>query len=369
MDSKDKKSCVQALVYLLTLTSPLLILGIILIGGSIYYLDCDSTSDSVNCTITTRFLDTFITENRTATGVINATESVDCEEGSCMYRVELTTTTGMEPLSVDYSTESKAEMVDRINVYLLDSSQQAFHTKVVYWDLFILSAVFIFIGGVGLLLALLSRIYLRRVKTELGDLIRAPKADRVAFTDRLFSQIDFDPPPQPLQMDREITRLRFHYRHPAKAGLLWSLIGAVLIGLGWIKEDPIAFWILTPVGLLMLYVGLVTLINRWIIQVTYDELRVRYAPIPFYHRRRRIPARDIKQLYVEPRTIHTRHGKQTYYVLDAIVQNNRQISLISELPYHVLHYIELQIESWLKLEDRWVTGEAFSKPPRDSIKE
>ena len=366
MDPKDKRSCIQALVYLLALTSPLLILGLILTGGSIHYLDCDRTPGTVNCTITTRFLGTFITENRIAVGVINATEALDCEEDSCMYRVELTTTTGMEPLSIDYLTESNAEMVDRINTYLIDFDQQAFHIKVVYQRMFFLSAVFIFIGGVGALLALFLGIYLRRVKKELGDLILAPKADGTAW---LYSQANAGPPPEPLQMDREITRLLFRYRHPAKTGLAWLLLGTFLLGLGWIKEEPIAFWILTPFGLLLLYLALVALVNQWTIQVTHYELLVRFAPIPFYYRRRRIPSRDIKQLYVEPRTILTKQGKQTYYVLEAILQNNRQIFLMAELPYHVLHYIELQIESWLKLEDRWVTGEAVSEPLEDAIKE
>jgi len=367
MDLKDKRSCTQALVYLAVLTIPLLILGIVMIGGTIWYMDCDRASGTANCMIATRFLGTFITEEFTVSGVSRAVEVKDCDEDGCRYHIELATTHGIETYFWDYYlNESKVREVDQINAYLMDSGQQAFHIKVVYRRLFILSAVFIFIGGVGSLLELLLGIYLRRVRTELSDLIQAPKADGTAW---LYSQANIGPPPEPLQMDREITRLRFRYRYPPKAGLAWLLLGAFLLGLGWIKGEPIAFWILTPFGLLLLYLALVALVNQWTIQVTYDELLVRFAPIPSYYRKRRIPSRDIKQLYIEPRTILTKQGKQTYYVLEAILQNNRQISLMAELPYHVLHYIELQIESWLKLEDRWVTGEAVSEPLEDAIKE
>jgi hypothetical protein len=223
------------------------------------------------------------------------------------------------------------------------------------------------IGGAGSLGVLVRWINLLRAKTEWQAVIRSPKADRAASTDRLFSQIDFGPPPQSLQLDREISRLRFRYRHPAKMGFIWLLAGIVMIGLIWIYEEPIYLWMFTIGGVLTIYVGLVTQINQWIIQVTYDELLVRYAPIPFYHRRRRIATRDIKQLYVEKRTIKTRLGEEIYYALEAVMQDNRRLLLISELPYDTLHYIELQIESWLKLEDRWVVGEAFSDRLEDAI--
>jgi hypothetical protein len=364
MNPKEKRRYSQVLLYLFAVAFPCLALGIIMIGGTIFYVDCSRIAGTVNCVITTRLLGTFVTETYTASGVTHAMEFKDCDNDDCRYHIELATTYGMEPYFVDsFLNESKAKEVKQINAYLMDSSQQAFHIKVVYWRLFILFAVYIFIGGVGLFLALILAISLLRAKMAWQPVLQAKNGEGNTTSDWPFSKVDIGPPPQGLRMEREITRLRFHYRHPAKKGLIWLLLGAGLAGWGWISGEPIRFWILMPCGLLMLYVGLVTLFNQWTIQVKYDELMVRFAPIPFYYRRRRIPSREILQLYVEPRTVYTRSGKLTYYVLEAVLQDKRRISLLSELPYDVLHYIELQIESWLKLEDRWVVGEAFSAAP------
>lgn len=359
MDPKDKKQTIQGLIYLTALVFPCFAVGILMIGGSIHYLDCNRVSASVSCVITTRFLGTFTTERRLASGVTDAVEVEDCGEDDCRYRIELVTASGAEPLSVDYSIQSKAADVNRINAYLVDSGRQAFHTTVINWPFFIVSAVLILIGGAGLYWVSHLWIEALRAKTEWQPVLLGRKTDAAVSTDRLFSQAEPGPQPQTLRIERDIARLRVRYRHPAQKGLIWLLVGGAMFVGGWISADPIYFWIFAPVGLLMIYVGIVTMVNQWIIQVTYDALLVRYAPLPFYHRRRRIPAWEIKQLYVEPRTVYKQWGDQTYHVLEAVLQDNRRVSLISELPYEILRYIEVQIESWLKLEDRWVVGEAI----------
>lgn len=362
MNPAERGHRIQLLIFVAALAITFLVLGVLLIGGTIWYMDCERTSGIVNCVMTTRIPGAFVTETHTVTGVTRAIEVKDCQEDSCSYYIELATTQGTQGYFDEYSNESKASEVTQINAFLMDSGRQVFHTRVIYLRLFVSFAVFIFLGGAGLVFVLLLGISMRSAVAEWQPVLLARKGNGTPPFDRIYSATDFGRPPTPLRIDWEPSRLGFHYRHPAHKGWIFLLIAGVLFALGWGKE-PIEFWIYTPIGLILFYLGLVTLINQWTIQVAEGELLVRYAPLPFYHRRRRLPLSAIIQLYVEKRTVYARTGPIDYYVLAAVLQDNRSVSLLSELPYDVLHYIELQIESWLNLEDRWVAGEASLQAP------
>lgn len=171
-----------------------------------------------------------------------------------------------------------------------------------------------------------------------------------------------------LQTERDDTRLCFRYKKPAKMGLMLVLPGVVMFGLGWfIPVESEYFWVFVPTGFVLILYGLMTMINKWIIQVTNDELQVRYGPIPFYHRRRRLPSREIGQLYVEFNPRYSRWGNDLgYCVLEAVLHDNHRVPLVFDVPYNVLHYFELQIESWLMLANHRVEGEIFSNAPEDA---
>jgi len=121
-------------------------IGILMVGGSIYYLECQRDTGQVNCVITTKFLGTFNTERREAINVTGVVEGQDCDQDNCRYRLELRTTTGIEPLSTDYSPESKAETVSKIEAFLADSSQKTLQIQVIFWRMFIVSVVFSFLA-------------------------------------------------------------------------------------------------------------------------------------------------------------------------------------------------------------------------------
>jgi len=202
---------------------------------------------------------------------------------------------------------------------------------------------------------------------------------------------DLLPLPDNLRMERDISALHFRYRHPSWKGLLWLVIGVIFFGAGWLFFNPgesfiekatmsifillgggdweyvsdqvsytIVGVILSFFGVTMLYLGIAVLIDKLTIRVAHHELRARQTPLP-YQRARRMQSKELEQLYITQREVNARMGRLPYAVLEAVLRDNRRIPLAVDLPYNVLHYLEVQIESWLGLKDRRVVGEILKE--------
>lgn len=355
MDPAQNKNIIPILISVAVVPLFCFTIGILFIGGSIYYLDCNREGGQVTCEITTRFLGTFITEKRTAINVTAAVPGENCDQGNCQYRIELRTASGMEPLTIDYMG-SNPDAIFNINVYLNDPNSQRFHTQIVFWTPLLFSVTSTVIGLVGMIVCVRSFIKIQKKKSEWPDLLEPGEGQTHGHPESL-------PIPKNLRVQKEINGLRFSYHHLAWKGLTWLIVGVGMTGLGWIigyfNQDLIFPIIFSIFGIVMIYVGLATLINRLLIQVTYDKLISRYAPIP-YRRNWKLSSRDIKQLYIHERSVYTEIGAQRYFLLEAILQNNQRATLAAEIPYDVLHFLEVHIESYLGIKNRRVVGE--SKP-------
>lgn len=357
--------------------------GILMVGGSIYYLDCQRKSKQVSCAISTKFLATFNTERREASNVTGVVERQNCDENNCQYRIELHTATGIEPLSNDYSPESKLAAITQIEAFFADSSLQTLNIQVVFWRMFIVSVVFSLLGAIGMVWCLFQYRKSRHVEHKDWPEVLLPGQGEA------HERPDLLPSPDNLHMVKDPSGLHISYRRASWKGSIWLLGGVMMLGTGWLFLDPgeslletilififlvfgsgnadyesfrdpsssiIIGGILAFFGAVLTYNGLAILINRLTIRVTYSELRVRHVPLP-YPGNWRLPSKALKQLYITKREVITRRGTRTYGVLEAVLGDNRLVTLVGELPYNILRYLEVQIESWLGIPDRRVAGE------------
>ncbi len=352
MDQAQNKNMVPILI--LAAAVPLLCItfGLLFIGGSFYYLDCSREGGQVNCEITTRFLRTFITEKRTASDVSSAVQGEKCDQGNCQYRIELRTASGIEPLTIDY-IGANPDAIFNINAYLNDLNRQSFHTIVTFWNTLLISIASTVIGLVGMVVWVRSFKKIKKKKSEWPELLEPGEGQAHELPESLTI-------PKNLRMQKDINELIFRYHHPTWKGLTWLIVGVGMAGLGWIieyfKHDVIFPIIFSIVGVVMIYIGLATLINRLSIQVTCENLISRYAPIP-YRCNCKLSSNDIKQLYIHESSVYSSTGEQRYFLLEAILQNNQQATLAAEIPYDVLHFLEIHIESYLGIKNRSVIGE------------
>ncbi|MDF1696815.1 MAG: hypothetical protein P1U56_13320 [Saprospiraceae bacterium] len=113
------------------------------------------------------------------------------------------------------------------------------------------------------------------------------------------------------------------------------------------------------VGLGLIYFLAMVYLNYTDIIVTSSHITISHRPIksPF-QKSKQIDVRDIDQLYVSKYVSSTTNGKPNYaYALYAILKtNSRKIKLVKGMNLETQLYLEQEIERFLKIEDRAVSG-------------
>jgi len=145
-------------------------------------------------------------------------------------------------------------------------------------------------------------------------------------------------------------------------GLFWNVI-IVFIAIGvWSSGDfsGLAFMsIHTLVGLGFAYYLASVYLNYTDIIVGKSYIEINHGPVknPFI-RSKKIESQDIDQLYVSKYVSSTTNGKPTYaYALYAILKTNgRKVRLVKEMNRETQLYLEQEIERFLKITDRPVSG-------------
>ena len=113
------------------------------------------------------------------------------------------------------------------------------------------------------------------------------------------------------------------------------------------------------VGLgLMSYIASV-FVNTTDIVVDGRFLEISHRPIklPFF-KKHKIPSQDIKQLYVTRYVASRTNGVPSHaYALYAILHNGKKVAILKGMNRETQLYIEQEIESYLEIKDRRVSGE------------
>jgi DNA-directed RNA polymerase subunit RPC12/RpoP len=110
-------------------------------------------------------------------------------------------------------------------------------------------------------------------------------------------------------------------------------------------------------GVGLTYSTLCGFFNRTVLEVTREELAIWFDPLP-WGGEKTIKVSDLKQLYCKEKVTRGENSTTRQYQLFAVTQDNKQVQLVSNLDSpDVAVFIEQQIERWLKIGDRPVSGE------------
>jgi hypothetical protein len=110
------------------------------------------------------------------------------------------------------------------------------------------------------------------------------------------------------------------------------------------------------VGLGLTYYVLCGFLNKTRIRASRSELDVSHGPLPWYGART-VPAREVDQLFCREKG----RGKegQAAYIVSAVLRDGKRIDLVSDLQSREqARYIEQEVERYLGIADRPVSGEA-----------
>jgi hypothetical protein len=168
------------------------------------------------------------------------------------------------------------------------------------------------------------------------------------------------PAPEGIQMTNDLQSLHISCSQfkpivwPALAFGCFFLAGGIFL---YTSGAP-AFVYLTSLlmGLLLVYSSLAGIFNKLTIQVTREQLKVIIGPLPF-EKNHILRSAEVAQLYTHTLALPTRYRDIGGYTLEAILLDGRLVPLLSDPSYEKVHYLELQIESWLGIPDVVVPGE------------
>lgn len=122
---------------------------------------------------------------------------------------------------------------------------------------------------------------------------------------------------------------------------------------------PVLFFpiIHVAVGVGLTYYGLSGLLNKTIINSSNGLLTVKHTPLPWFGNHK-IDTANIRQLYCAEKTRHTKSGHYHVYDLNVILNDDKQIHLVKNLPeLDQAVFLEENIEKYLNIKDEQVMGE------------
>jgi hypothetical protein len=139
------------------------------------------------------------------------------------------------------------------------------------------------------------------------------------------------------------------------AFLIFWYSAALAKGAPWIMVVfPIAH---VAVGVGLTYYVLAGFVNRTILEVTPENISVHFEPLPWIGEKK-LRTVDLKQLYCKEKIVRSKNGASTQYQLCAITAENTQVKLLDGLDNpDTAIFFEQQLECWLKITDRAVSGE------------
>jgi len=177
------------------------------------------------------------------------------------------------------------------------------------------------------------------------------------------------PRPRQVSVERTPQGLRFSWRWFSP-----KYIGMAIFCVAW--DAFLCFWysmalgapnvpwimIVFPIGHLavgvgMTYAPLAGFLNRTTVALEHASLTVRHDPAP-WPGESNAPLHDLQQLYCSEKRHSSKNGASYSYQLCAVLQDGREIKLVSGLESpEIARFLEQEIEHSLHIEDRPVPGE------------
>jgi hypothetical protein len=168
------------------------------------------------------------------------------------------------------------------------------------------------------------------------------------------------PVPEDIHLEKDPQSLRISYSHFKPIIWLALACGAFFLagGLYLSATGALGFVYVSclVLGAFLVYSSLVGIINQRKVLVTREQLKVSYGPLPF-ERNHSLPSSALSQLYTHQLAMPTRYRDISGFTLEAILRDGRLMPLLTDTSYEKVHFIEVQIESWLGIQDTVVPGE------------
>lgn len=168
------------------------------------------------------------------------------------------------------------------------------------------------------------------------------------------------PVPEDIHIEQDLQSLRISYSQLKPIVWLGLAFGVFFIWAGiylWKTAAPgVIFTGSLLLGVFFVYCSLVGIVNRRTLLVTREQLRVYYGPLPF-ERNHSLASSVISQLYTHHLAVPTRYRDIGGFTLEVILADGRLLPLLTDVSFEKVHFIEVQIESWLGIQDTVVPGE------------
>lgn len=111
------------------------------------------------------------------------------------------------------------------------------------------------------------------------------------------------------------------------------------------------------VGLYLTYSTVAGFVNTSILRINRAGFSISHGPLP-WPGGSDLPATDLEQLYTKEEVHRGKNGTTTDYTLTAVLRSGRSHDLLKSLPSPEMgFFIEQQVESYLRIEDRPMAGE------------
>jgi hypothetical protein len=115
------------------------------------------------------------------------------------------------------------------------------------------------------------------------------------------------------------------------------------------------------VGLGISYSVLAGFLNKTTLRIEKARFSVHHDPVPWLGEVN-VPVSELEQLYCKEKHTSSKNGSSLSYQLCAVLKDGRKLDLVSGLDSpDVALFVEQQIEDWLQIEDRGVSGEMKSR--------
>jgi hypothetical protein len=111
------------------------------------------------------------------------------------------------------------------------------------------------------------------------------------------------------------------------------------------------------VGVGLTYYTVAGFLNRTVVEVSHEGLRIYYTPLPWFGNKT-IPVSDLAQLYREEVVSRGNRSTRVTYQLSAVSKESKKIKLLGGIETtDVALFLEQEIEKWLGIKDVKVAGE------------
>lgn len=145
--------------------------------------------------------------------------------------------------------------------------------------------------------------------------------------------------------------------------LFWNIIISIFLLAFFVVGDLLFLLFLTPfilVGIYLIYASIGYLLNTTYITVDEQRISLEHKPINYLIQKdQHFTSGQVEQLFVRKYTVGTSNGNPIYaFAVDMKLKSGKQQTLVKELhSVEYARYIEQEIEYYLKIKDRPVSGE------------